>query len=70
MGHGYDSIQIFTNHINIYTFRFVELELAWSSLELRGKMILRKGKSTWLLRYNLPAFMKKIEGKCKHFMQL
>lgn len=35
--------------MNIYTFRFVELELAWRGLELGGEMILRKGQSTKLL---------------------
>lgn len=44
MGHDCccSSIHIFTNHVNIDTLRFVELELACSGLELRGKMILRK----------------------------
>lgn len=59
MGHDCCSNQILTTHINMDTFRFVELELAWRCLELRGKMILRKGKGTWLLRHNLPASIKK-----------
>ena len=50
------SIQIFTNHINIYTSRSVG---SWPEAVLKGKMILIKGQRTKLLRYQISDSMRK-----------